>query len=1513
MSRGPDDRQLRGDDREHTRRHAFDPVAEGALVGLSRELSLQVWEHAQHEAEADARIDPIERFRELALRLVRRGVRSTPEVGRNAGTALRGRRDLRHAVQEALRPRVPGKASLVEAEARRWDELETGEMAASLTTPTSSPASAEPRRVQVHAPLGAQLSQLFGVDVSRTLVVLDSPQAAGSTRALTRDGEVHFRPGAYQPGTPAGDWLIAHELAHVAQQNGPSGRPAGQRRELEREADRAATRAMRGLTSPIGLRAQPGAAYAFDDSEAHEDLAHDSAATSPNEHASASPSKAGHEHEAGHEHQAEHAAPDKTAHDEAEVSAVLPAEDAPPSAGTRGGGAAPKPEKQAPNVTATKPEQAMAQLRGVRPDRLAQLFGPIRTASSTDIAKQRADQRAHPPKQMSTGAAIAKPAAEKGAQADHAGLGAASAAAPATAANAPRASRTLEPKAPGAAEEKQAKQADAIAKREAVDQVAAQLRRSVQSWLHVSFDQRPDGAEHAGAKMTEQDTREMAASIDKLPTTASDVTTDPGPAPQLAMRNEAQAKADKERAELDKTIAAQQLLSRADVQAPQGEDHIESTEPTEELTAKPPAGGAPEAAPALPTISGAAPTEEVAIAAQEQHGAEIDAALAKASGDITAQRGKHDADELQARANADAQMRDLKTHADAEQETARATARAEATDARQQWQAEIDKQGTDARKQASAKIAEGMAKVSAEEVKANAEAQKHIDDGQRKAEEEKQKGERDAADAKNQGKQKSSGAWGWIKSKAKAAVDGIKHAVSAAIDACRKAVKAVIAAAKKLAMAVIEAARKVINATIQLIGDALIAISDVLLSAFPALKAKFQGLVRKAVAKAQAAVNKIAAGLKAAVQKALDALGNLLDKALQLLEKGINAIIDGVMSAVQAAIKAAQAAVEMLGTFAKLIKDVAAGPAAWIGKLGAAVVDGIKNHLWSAFKTTVIEWFKSKVFELLGVGGIVLELLLEGGLTREHITQMAMDALLVAIPAALVAILVEKLVSMIVPAAGAVMAIIEGLQAAWGTVSRIIAAFSAFVGFLLAVKTGAAGPLFAGLLAAAAVVVLDFVANWLLKKLASAARKVGAKLKGLAEKFKAKRKTKKDAKAKKHVDEHASQTSHNHDGARSPEEKHKEQIQKRVERAQRELPPRVNQLLAKKPSRVRVLAQFAVWRVRYQLSKLELRGTQGKVDIFAQVNPMITLAPGWTFKDHDVFKAVDEIGAELLTTARKTAPTPRRTSSGQLDFTQRSHPTEPAAHLQPATKWTKTTTPPTAPAPASQYLVGNTEDGTALGYRHEQLFGEVGRIRPLDDGFGSNYQPLLKKLAGVNVGEALGRLVRNERVPNMSKEQSDALSELYGLWMGGKEASHPKGTFAHQRDLTYSYMTGQLLEGGASLEQGIAMHPASFGDAQKGARRITLEMNADEELPPLEGKTKEQRKLQGARNERYDRETRTSQAWFQHHLSALRTWFAQRMKTEQRIEPREPTIDDVKDFVRHQITLYFHRNPPTHE
>src|SRR5204863_7761404 len=90
---------------------------------------------------------------------------------------------------------------------------------------------------------------------------------------------------------------------------------------------------------------------------------------------------------------------------------------------------------------------------------------------------------------------------------------------------------------------------------------------------------------------------------------------------------------------------------------------------------------------------------------------------------------------------------------------------------------------------------------------------------------------------------------------------------------------------------------------------------------------------------------------------------------------------------------------------------------------------------------------------------------------------------------------------MLIPAAAAVMAIIEGLQAAWATVSRIIAAVERFVTFLKAVKGGNAGPQFANAVAAAAVAVIDFTANFIISKIGKGAKGVGGKLSAIAGKI----------------------------------------------------------------------------------------------------------------------------------------------------------------------------------------------------------------------------------------------------------------------------------------------------------------------------------------------------------------------------------------------------------------------------
>src|SRR6185436_6567426 len=182
---------------------------------------------------------------------------------------------------------APGRQTLVMREAERAaqeaHEETTHEEAArepsrrAPVSPAAPPAGASqpgaaPRREPGRLDVATQwrMSQAFGFEFNGVSIRRDSPLAIGATRALVKDGEVHFREGEYRPGTRAGDWLIAHELAHIVQQQAGRGDRPAPRRAIEREADRAATLALLGHAAPIALRAQPTVAYAYNDGEDHE-------------------------------------------------------------------------------------------------------------------------------------------------------------------------------------------------------------------------------------------------------------------------------------------------------------------------------------------------------------------------------------------------------------------------------------------------------------------------------------------------------------------------------------------------------------------------------------------------------------------------------------------------------------------------------------------------------------------------------------------------------------------------------------------------------------------------------------------------------------------------------------------------------------------------------------------------------------------------------------------------------------------------------------------------------------------------------------------------------------------------------------------------------------------------------------------------------------------------------------------------------------------------------------------
>lgn len=117
------------------------------------------------------------------------------------------------------------------------------------------------------------MEQRFGHDFSQVRIHADS-NADQRTRlqqahAVTLGNDIFFRHGAYLPETSDGRWLVAHELTHVVQANGPHRFQAfsehgneNNGETLEREANFCASQAIRGKSVAVRHRA-PSLPQAF--------------------------------------------------------------------------------------------------------------------------------------------------------------------------------------------------------------------------------------------------------------------------------------------------------------------------------------------------------------------------------------------------------------------------------------------------------------------------------------------------------------------------------------------------------------------------------------------------------------------------------------------------------------------------------------------------------------------------------------------------------------------------------------------------------------------------------------------------------------------------------------------------------------------------------------------------------------------------------------------------------------------------------------------------------------------------------------------------------------------------------------------------------------------------------------------------------------------------------------------------------------------------------------------------
>ncbi|WP_405474709.1 DUF4157 domain-containing protein [Streptomyces canus] len=600
--------------------------------------------------------------------------------------------------------------------------------------------------------------------------------------------------------------------------------------------------------------------------------------------------------------------------------------------------------------------------------------------------------------------------------------------------------------------------------------------------------------------LSEAEAANVEAAADAIPTT------DPvlenktvGPAPKIRLEGASDpTRTDDQAGALKDKQSDLQATGREDAAKPLGEDQIFPDAPREQLTGKASGGGGRgkggglEATPAAKAGVGAV--------AKQEKGSEIVGASGTAQSDLGSKEKEHQQGEQRAK-----QEKQTEIDREVERNTAQQTAE------RGRVAQETQRQRTDWRAEQDRKIEDADSKSEDEHGKSNKEIVKARDDkdkevGERKDKDnaqidtERENAEKEAEKKKEEEKP-SGGLLGWIADKVADFFKGLLEAVTKVFEAARAAVNGIIDKFKEWANAAIDFVRDLAVKAINALADVLIAIGDVLLAAFPELRDRFRKAIEGLRDAAIAKVNELAEGLKKAVNTLLDALAAGLNALLTVLEAGLKAVIKAYQAVIVGAIKFAQAAIEALGKFAALVADIAPDPGGWISKAGSSAKTGITDHLWGAIKVAVKQWFDTKVEGILGLGRAVIDVLVKGCVSIKQIGKMAWDAIIASLPMMIASLVIEKVVSMIVPAAGAILTIVQGLMAAWQSISSILSAFGKFWAYLKAVKAGPAACLFAEAVAAGVVALLDFITNFLLQRLSSATKGVGKRLKAMSQKI----------------------------------------------------------------------------------------------------------------------------------------------------------------------------------------------------------------------------------------------------------------------------------------------------------------------------------------------------------------------------------------------------------------------------
>ncbi|MEU9449262.1 DUF4157 domain-containing protein [Streptomyces sp. NPDC048277] len=599
------------------------------------------------------------------------------------------------------------------------------------------------------------------------------------------------------------------------------------------------------------------------------------------------------------------------------------------------------------------------------------------------------------------------------------------------------------------------------------------------------------------------DKQELAAKFAGLPTKDEALKqAQAGNAPGVQMQGAAQQTSDEQGAAVDTKGQDTVGTARDDSGRGMGEDQVYPDAPQEELKGKVPgADGGQNAGAAPAAATGAVPVDAASAVAEHDKGPEFQAAFSQGQKGMSAGRQTKDRDTRDAQTRNRQQVDTEIAGNTKDQAGQRTKALDEVTAQREDWRKDQD--------QSLKKLGDRKSDRADKVRKDVQDREKKTDDDvtQQKTDSDKQikdKGDQAETDAKTKadGAAQDSGNWltkafDWIKQK----VIEIKNAIVQIIKDARDAVVGFIKNFKDTVERWINEARTFIVDTIKSLIDDLIQFAVDMVREIIELAARIRKFITDLIAQAIAFVTRLAAQLKQLVTDLLDQLAKMLGDILNILKKMLMDVIKSVIDAVRTILDYASKLLGALGQFMMIAVDFLDDPGGWLSGAKNSAVDGAQHYLFREVQSAVKQWFQEKIQEILGIPRAIIDKLIKGGFSLERIVKETWDAVVPQLPFIIGEIVITKVVAKLIPGAGWVMAVIDAIRTAIGALGAILQAMGAVISWLLAVRQGGAGLLFAKAVAAGVVALLELAYQYLLNAIGKYVAKVGRRLKGIAAKL----------------------------------------------------------------------------------------------------------------------------------------------------------------------------------------------------------------------------------------------------------------------------------------------------------------------------------------------------------------------------------------------------------------------------